>query len=446
VKSARKILAGLAIALGLFQLVRLAVLVDRFTIDVPYWDQWTFYQADFAPHSVWERFTWQHGPHRQGLGAPLTAAVNRLSGWNQRAVCFSIVAIMMAAAAAALALKRRLAGALTWTDVGLVLLLLTPQQLALYTQVPNLSHGALPLLLVLLTALAWTLRPAPLRYLLVVALTLLALFTGFGLFLGVAVPLLLALEVVRVRRHGPVREAVAPLLAGVALAAGWALFFVGYRSASVPPELANIHPAWSDYPVFVALQFGNLFGVRGTEWGPRLAGFVALAALLVVAVRALRRWLGEPNGTAASFARSVLLLILFSMLFAGGSSAGRMLLGLEGARACRYLPLLMPAAVGLHLWLAQRASPRLRVLFLLILAATCLPWRERRDARRYAKGKAAWVQAYRATGDVDKANAWAKFPIFPGGPAATRAPLHTGLDWLERNQFSFFRDRASAGP
>ena len=439
-------LIGLVIALGLFQAIRLFVLVDRCTVDVPYWDQWTFYQGDFAPHSFWERFTWQHGPHRQGLGAPLTAAANRISGWNQRAVCFCIAAVMLAATLAALLLKKRLAGTLTWIDVGLVLLLLTPQQMALYTQVPNLSHGALPLLLVLLTALAWTLRPAPLRYLLVVALTLLALFTGFGLFLGVAVPLLLALEVVRARRHRTPREAVAPLLAGVGLAAGWALFFVGYRSASVPPELANARPAWSDYPVFVALQFGNLFGVRGTEWGSRLAGFVALAALLVVAVCALRRWLGEPAAHDTSFARTVLLLILFSVLFAVGSSVGRVLLGLEGARACRYLPLLMPAALGLHLWLAQRASPRLRVLFVLILAATCLPWRERRDARRYAKGKAAWVQAYLATGDVDKANGWAKFPIFPGGPAATRAPLQTGLDWLERNQFSFFRDRAAAGP
>ena len=439
-------LAGLAFALGLFQLIRLVMLVDRFTIDVPYWDQWTFYQADFAPHTAWERFTWQHGPHRQGLGAPLTAAVNQLSGWNQRAVCFSIAAVMIAAAAAGLLLKRRVTGTLTWSDVGLVLLLLTPQQLAIYTQAPNVSHGALPLLLVFMTALAWTLRAAWLRFLLVGAATLLAMFTGFGLFLGVAVPILLALEVVRARRYGTAREALPPLLACAGLAVGWALFFVGYRSASVPPELADVHPAWTDYPVFVALQFGNLSGIRGTGWGARLAGFALLGGLLCVAGFALRHWLREPRAESSDLARTALLLTLFTLFFSVGSSAGRVLLGLDGARACRYLPLLMPAVAGLHLWLAQRASPRLRMLFVLFLAASCLPWRERRDARRYAKGKAAWVQAYLATGDVDKANAWAKFPIFPGRDAAARAPLHTGLDWLERNQFSFFRARAAAEP
>lgn len=434
-----KLLSGLALAIALFQVIRLFVLVDRFSVDVPYWDQWTFYQADFIPHTAWQRFAWQHGPHRQGLGAPLTAAINHLTAWNQRAVCFAIAVIMVAAAGAALVLKRRLVGRLAWPDVGLVLLVLTPQQMALYTQVPNAAHGALPLLLVLLTALAWTVRRVGLRFALVGLLSLLALFTGFGLFLGLAAPLLLALEVVRARRSGPGKSGAAPLLAVLGLAAGWAVFFVDYRTATIPPELAQVRPAWTDYPLFVALQFAHLLGVRGAGWGAGLAGCAALGVLGGVAISSLRRWMQQPEGATGGVDRTVLLLILFPLLFAIGSSAGRVLLGLEGARACRYLPLLMPAAVGLHIWLAHRAAPRLQVLFLLVLAVACLPWRERRDARRYAKAKAAWVQAYRATHDVAKADAWAKFPIYPGRPGAAREPLQRGLAWLERSQFSLFR-------
>ena len=171
-----------------------------------------------------------------------------------------------------------------------------------------------------------------------------------------------------------------------------------------------------------------------------------MGGLMVVLGCAVRQGLREPRARDWALARSSLLLVLFTLLFSVGSSAGRVLLGLEGARACRYLPLLMPAVVGLHLWLAARPSRRLQILFVLILAASCLPWRERRDARRYAKGKAAWVQAYLVTADIEKANARAKFAIFPGRSASARAPLQAGLDWLERNQFSFFRTRVASEP
>src|SRR6266446_1769393 len=50
-------------------LARLFGLVDRYSVNVFYGDQWKFDEATlFQKHSWLEIFRWQHGPHRQGLG------------------------------------------------------------------------------------------------------------------------------------------------------------------------------------------------------------------------------------------------------------------------------------------------------------------------------------------------------------------------------------------
>ena len=442
--AARRALPLLALVLAVFQAVRLLALVNRYSVDVPYWDQWTYYQAFMQPHSAWDLFRWQHGPHRQGIGFLLTGLVNSLTHWNQRAQCGAIAGVMLLCAAAALGLKRRLAGRLGWPDFALVMVVLTPQQIAMYAQVPNLSHGAVPLLLVLLSAWAWTARRAAVRYPALALLNVLCVFTGFALFAGALTPLLLAVDIVQALRGGRRGEAAAAAGTLAAALAGWALFFVDYRGVRVPPEFA-VAPPWYTHVQFWALQYASFCGIGGKGWTAAAAGGAVALALCGLAARTAWAALREADPPRARRARAVAFLVGFTLLFSIVSSLGRVRLGLQGSAAGRYLPLLMPAAIGAYLWLDARGRPRLLAAFLLVVLFATVPWRARGDARNACRGKTAWVAAYRETGSLDDADLAARFPIFPLRNPAGRAQVPAQLAWLRERHYSLFRGEAPGG-
>ena len=48
--------------------IRMFKFIDRYAVNILYWDQWDFWKPILGSASAWEIFVWQHGPHRQGLG------------------------------------------------------------------------------------------------------------------------------------------------------------------------------------------------------------------------------------------------------------------------------------------------------------------------------------------------------------------------------------------
>src|SRR5206468_5438587 len=104
------------------------------------------------------------------------------------AVAIAIGAFVVLAAVLALLLKWRVVGELSWTDVVIPALLLTPRQWELFVASPNPSHSAMPLVLLLLLALARTIRSRGLRDALLIVIDFGAVFTGFGFFIGVLTP------------------------------------------------------------------------------------------------------------------------------------------------------------------------------------------------------------------------------------------------------------------
>ena len=61
--------AVVAMAFALF-VWRFFRLISQYAVNIFFSDQWDFNDATlFQKHSIWQMFTWQHGPHRQGLGA-----------------------------------------------------------------------------------------------------------------------------------------------------------------------------------------------------------------------------------------------------------------------------------------------------------------------------------------------------------------------------------------
>src|SRR5687768_6052648 len=126
--------------------VRLYHFVDRWTVNALFWDQWDFLNGFFQGADTWTLFRWQHGPHRQGLGALLLELIYPLTGWNTRVEGFVSATIIVAATVGLLVLKRRVAGRWDWTDAVIPLAALTTLQFELFAGPQNPSHGPLPML------------------------------------------------------------------------------------------------------------------------------------------------------------------------------------------------------------------------------------------------------------------------------------------------------------
>src|SRR5205807_4968801 len=106
---------------------RMFWLISRYAVNIFYVDQWDFNNATLVQrHSLWQMFRWQHGPHRQGVGALFERMVDPLFGWNSRTESFVIGGVIVVAAVCALWLKKRLYGELSVYDVVIPAILLTP--------------------------------------------------------------------------------------------------------------------------------------------------------------------------------------------------------------------------------------------------------------------------------------------------------------------------------
>jgi len=66
---------------------RLFRFISEYGVNVLYYDQWDFLTPLFDGRgSLLTLFSWQHGPHREGLGLVLDAFLYPATNWNTRAV------------------------------------------------------------------------------------------------------------------------------------------------------------------------------------------------------------------------------------------------------------------------------------------------------------------------------------------------------------------------
>jgi hypothetical protein len=432
-------LTVIAIVLSGFQVLQLFYIIHRYAVDVPYWDQWDFYNAFFQPHGLWEIFSWEHGPHRQGAGFFLIWLTNGLTGWDQRAQAFMIGIVMVCAAAAALWLKKRLIGPLQWHDAIPVLMILSLKPWEIYFNTPNVSHGALPLLLILLLGISWTVKNPFLRYSLVVVLNFLALFTGFGVFAALVTPILLAFDCRHTVRNRKWRELV---VAGAALCCSIAsigCFFHNYIFQSAVDCFHFPDPHWYLYPVFMAIEFAAMILQNNTaSIRTSIVGLFALGIVLYMLGAAFLRL--RQQAEHYSRHQAVFFLLAYSLLFAANAAVGRLCLGLEAASISRYVPLIMPSMVGAYLYYLghpQRVRRKqvIAVLFCATVYTCIIPW-QLKAAERLCREKASWVQAYRVTGDAKSADALSGCRVYPD---PDRTNLDHKLNWLRLHHFSLFR-------
>jgi hypothetical protein len=432
-------LVALAILSSIALVYRFFALIDTYAVNLLFSDQWDIYDPLFREQGLWALFSQQHGPHRQGLGAIVIAIIAGLTQWNSRADAFTVGSIITGAMLAALYLKRRLFGALSITDAIIPLIFLTTTQYESLVITPNPAHGALPVLLVLLSALAWSLRHSLARYTAIVVLNFLLIFTGFGLFMGLITPPLLALDTYQQARDRRGKAWVPPFAAlGAALASIYA-FSIGYVFEPAIACFRFPHQRPLEYPWFVGLILARFLGV---SYGPAMAlASVLGSALLVLMVGVLIYHLiilARSGLRDRYISMAIVLLIGYSLVFCANTAIGRICAGPGSSQSSRYMTLLIPAFFGLyiHLQTLRRAPVRYAALALCAALLLPLPSHTRDDiqvTRGFTDGKLLWKACYLRTENIKRCDSEAKFLVYPTSPA-----LKERLAYLKQHQLNLF--------
>jgi hypothetical protein len=446
-KTGRASLALIAAAF-VFYSVRMFRLIWQYAVNIFFSDQWDINDAIlFQKHSLWEMFAWQHGPHRQGLGALFAKAVEPLFAWNSRTESFVVGGVIVVAAVGALYLKKRLYGSLALFDVALVALLFNPAQWETLFGTANFAHGPFPLLLLLLYCLSWTMPKRALRYSLVLIVDFAAIYTGFGLFVGVLTPVLLALNYwssAPADRLPAVYFSCAVIVALLSLGS----FFLGYTFNSAIGCFVMQPMRPKAYAAFVDLMFASLFSIKGTHGIYLILGGVFLAAVLVAMAVAAWRLLQRPAGTMAESSRQLVIVAMtaYSLIFCLNTAYGRLCGGLLLALAPRYVIYVEPAMLGVYFQLLNIRQQHMRnsLLFGFLLAVVVASFRTDRIEMEHIRSiKQTWKTCYLQTEDIQKCDQAAGYPIH-GLTPVEQGHLREKLQFLKQTRQNLYA--GSSGP
>lgn len=417
--------------------VRLADFINRYTVNIVYWDQWDFLQGLFDGADAWTLFRWQHGPQRQGLGNLILAVLYPATGWNGRADAAASAIVMMMAAAAGLWLVKRVCGRLRPWDIVVPLLFLTTSNAETYVVAPNLAHGPLPALLLVAYALALTIQSHSQRCIAIVVLNFLCVNTGFTWLLGGLTPALLLF--LGCSPHLASRERSIYGAGVVASIATLVLFFYGFMPQSATDCFQFPHARPWEYLPFSGFVLGRPFGLAAGDSGRQLlvgtlfvtgvSAFVAYGVFRLVRTRDR-----SPLWLAATS------LAAFTLLFASSSAVGRICLGFPSASATRYIPYVLPGFLAMYLVIRSvSARSYIATALLPVFLVACIA-KERdslsaSEAETYLKYKERWRECYLSTRDIDACDALAGHAVYP---APQQTNLKRKLDWLEARRLSLF--------
>jgi len=420
--------------------VRLFRLVDRYAVNILFCDQWKFDDATlFQNHSWLEIFRWQHGPHRQGLGGILSKLFEPWIDWNSRYEAFAMVAVIACACLAALWLKQRLFGEIDYSDVVIPLLFFTPVQYETLLGATNPSHGPLPLLLVVLYCLAWTIANSYRKYVTVLLLNILLIYTGFGLFMGFVTPLLLGLDFYLHRNRLAMISLVIAVLS-------MSSFFLGYRyDPAVPmssPQLGGSPLHY--YALFVGFMFSTFINIPPVQALVIPAILVGSGLALLTSLTAGNMLLKLRVGKVDWMKSLVIVALLgYSLIFCFATAYGRTGMGL-GAPKSRYMTYLVLAFFGLYL-AALSAKVKIErraflclVLLLALLSSTRIEAPVQRSASARSEQLRTWKECYLSGGSIEQCDSRSGSFIYwtPEPP-----DLQWKLDYLRRFHLNLYSSR-----
>lgn len=424
---------SVALALG----VRLFHQVSYYAVNLFFSDQWDIDDATlFGKRSLWEMFRWQHGAHRQGVGALLSYFVEPHFRWNGRAEAFMATSIVAVAAICALYLKTRLWGPLSFADIAIPLIFLTPAQYESLWETTNFSYSPLPLLLVVLYCLALTCERAVARCVLVLIINFLAIYTGYGLLVGLITPFWLMLEYYWKRAAAEKASFIAiPWLISVASLGS---FFSGYQFGADTVCSAQ-RTSLLAYPRFVVLQLAHFLGGRHTRSiAAHLLGVLVLGAMIYAFLELGKRLKDSRSYVARNAIPAI--LIGYTLLFCAVSAYGRACLDPINAFASRYTNYIAAGMLGLYLYsIGGKKEQKIlqRSLLMMLLLGSVWPHGAAEEMQFAHDIKSRWRSCYLRTEDIQQCDAAAGHWIYPA-PEATH--LKEKLEYLKQNRLNLYSD------
>lgn len=423
--------------------IRFFTLIHRYAINILFWDQWDFYTPLFNNDSLWDIFNRQHGPHRQGIGFVVATFLADLTHWNSRAESFGVGVILCGAMLLAFYIKWRLFGKFTYADITIPLIFLVTTQYEVVTGAINFSHGAFPVLLVMLYCISWLQQNPAIRYPLVALLNFLLIFTGFGIFMGAVTPFLLLVDGYHMLARREFGKAVFPCFALVAAFVSIYIFLRGYAYATSIDCFVFPHEKPWEYPWFVSLMFSGFGGFSFTAMSlvASLVGMVLFVFLMGALVYHGWRTI-RTTPTTYPISLIITILVGYVLLYAGNTAVGRVCLGVAAAQASRYMTLLIPAFLGGYFCLLtfDRVQLQRGVLigYMLVILPGMLPLRfdDHHPATYYTHWKKQWKDCYLETRDFQHCNLVVGKGIYP----YASLEIQQKLDYLEEHHLNLFLD------
>ena len=430
---------------------RLFVFINHYAVNLLFWDQWDYYRPIFRSSSLWELFSWQHGPHRQGVGELITYVLAWSSSWNTRLDAFAIETVLLLSALALLALKRSVSGNWDYPDLIIPLSILSLVQYETLIETPNLSHSALPLLLVILFAWAWQISNRLFRVAAILSINFLAVFTGFGIFLGPITILLFVFACFHAVSNKEISQAVFQAFSLLIAILTMVIFVNGYR---FQPAVECFSISWEfihQYPTFIGLMLLSFLHVESPAIGianiivARLLFTVIVWVLLHSGIHLLRTGFVKENRTM----QIAFILVGFSFLFCINTAVGRTCLGYQASQASRYLTITGLSFCGTYLYLLTWNPSRWRnlaiggllalILLVYISPLTTSDWAEIND---FHDGKVRWKECYLSQEDIALCNQQAGFAIYP----VIDPRIQQGLDFFKARHLNLYLDWSPQSP
>lgn len=425
----------------LFAASLLFTLINRHAVDIFFADQWDFLTPVFGNPSVWQMFTYQHGPHRQGIGLFVSQAIGMLTNWNTRTESFVIGFILFLTTFAALILKKRLFGKFTFWDLIIPFITLSFTQIETAVLTPNPAHGALPVLLIILCGICFTIENKAVSYFGAVASSFLATFTGFGFFIGLVMPIVLAIlmlvHFVRQQRRKGLIATFAFLFSIMTLV----LFFTNYAFSPAADCFQFPHSRPFEYLTFISIQLTSFVGFFQGYKAPFAKPFGILLLVILISIVFVQAWKFVRWRRFDSKQLVIFMFISYSLLFAVNCAVGRVCISINLGQSSRYMPLLVPGWLALYFAANEisKKSARIAALIILTILFAVLPVRRfsayDKDMEFYSDAKRRWASCYLATENVQDCDQTAGHWLYPQ-PEATQ--LKMKLDLLKQKGFNLF--------
>jgi hypothetical protein len=413
-------------------------LVDRYAVNMMFWDQWDLYRTMFEGSGWWHGFTQQHGPHRQGLGHVVTRLLAESSSWDSRWDAFGVSFTLIGAAGLGLLLAVKAGFGRGVLLIAVPILYFNVRQYEQFAGPANISHGAMPIFLFTGYCLVWLLRTTWIRLAGLSIITFLLIFTGFGLFVGVLTPLLLLVEGRQSCVAGDRQRTVLVVLAFSAVAVAWWMFFQDYQIEHSPEKWRAIREHPLQLFQYVSLMLANAQGIPGRGGFAIGAGVAVSLVLIAICLWHGRRFVAN---SVEGQRRSVIIFCLaaFALMYCFNTALGRVFLGVEQARTSRYVTLMIPAGLTIYFSLGVLPSLRcarvLQAIYIVVLVSgtTLMRSSDLMTAQTFHDGRLAWKKAYLVTHDEVEANRVSGYDVY------TAPVLGPRLKFLEERKLNLFK-------